>query len=68
MTFSIAELFAQHSTDKFDLHEQHLNNQMVRMLKTIGYDRHYQYAVVQTQRIAPRPFQVSFVLWRALEP
>ena len=36
MTFSIAELFAQHSTDKFDLHEQYLNKQMVRMLQTIG--------------------------------
>jgi ornithine--oxo-acid transaminase len=47
MTFSIAELFAQHSTDKFDLHEQHLNTQMVRMLKTIGYDRHYQRALGQ---------------------
>ncbi len=47
MTFSIAELFAQHSTDKFDLHEQHLNKQMVRMLQTIGYDRHYQRAVGQ---------------------
>ncbi|MFI3195059.1 MAG: aspartate aminotransferase family protein [Methylococcaceae bacterium] len=47
MTFSIAELFAQHSTDKFDLHEQFLNNQMVRVLKTIGYDRHYQKAVGQ---------------------
>lgn len=44
MTFSIAELFAQHSTDKFDLHEQFLNNQMVRVLKTIGYDRHYKKA------------------------
>ncbi len=47
MTFSIAELFAQHSTDKFALHEKHLNNQMVRMLQTIGYDRHYQRAVGQ---------------------
>jgi ornithine--oxo-acid transaminase len=47
MTFSIAELLAQHSTDKFDLHEQYLNNQMVRVLKTIGYDRHYQRAVGQ---------------------
>ncbi len=47
MTFSIAELFAQHSTDKFDLHEQYLNNQMVRVLKTIGYDRHYKRAVGQ---------------------
>ncbi len=47
MTFSIAELIAQHSTDKFDLHERYLNNQMVRMLKTIGYDRHYQRAAGQ---------------------
>lgn len=47
MNFSIADLFAQHSTDKFDLHEQHLNNQMVRVLKTIGYDRHYKKAVGQ---------------------
>lgn len=47
MTFSIAELFAQHSTDKFDLHEQYLNNQMVRVLKTIGYDRHYKRAIGQ---------------------
>jgi len=47
MTFSITELFAQHSNDKFDLHELHLNNQMVRVLKTIGYDRHYKKAVGQ---------------------
>ncbi|MEQ1635355.1 MAG: aspartate aminotransferase family protein [Methylococcales bacterium] len=47
MTFSIAEFFAQHSTDKFDLHEQYLNNQMVRVLKTIGYDRHYKRAIGQ---------------------
>ncbi|MDP2902446.1 MAG: aspartate aminotransferase family protein [Methylovulum sp.] len=47
MTFSIAELFSQHSTDKFDLHEQFLNNQMVRVLKTIGYDRHYKKALGQ---------------------
>jgi ornithine--oxo-acid transaminase len=44
MTFSITELFAQHNTDKFDLYEQHLNQQMVRVLKTIGYDRHYKKA------------------------
>jgi ornithine--oxo-acid transaminase len=47
MSFSIAELFSQHSTDKFDLHEQFLNNQMVRVLKTIGYDRHYKKAIGQ---------------------
>ena len=44
MTFSIAELFDQHFDDKFDLHEQHLNNQMVRVLRTIGYDRNYKKA------------------------
>jgi ornithine--oxo-acid transaminase len=47
MTFSITELLAQHATDKFDLYEQYLNNQMVRVLKTIGYDRHYKRAVGQ---------------------
>ena len=47
MSFSIAELFAQHATDKFDLYEQHLNQQMVRVLKTIGYDRHYKKALGQ---------------------
>jgi len=47
MTFSIAELLAQHSSDKFELHERYLNNQMVRVLKTIGYDRHYRKAVGQ---------------------
>lgn len=47
MTFSIAELLAQHSSDKFELHEKYLNNQMVRVLKTIGYDRHYKKAVGQ---------------------
>ncbi|GAB4260833.1 MAG: aminobacteriohopanetriol synthase HpnO [Methylomicrobium sp.] len=47
MSFSIAELLAQHSEDKFELHEKHLNNQMVRVLKTIGYDRNYKRAVGQ---------------------
>ena len=47
MSFSIANLLSQHRTDKFDLHEQHLNGQMVRVLKTIGYDRNYQRAVGQ---------------------
>ena len=47
MTFSIETLLNEHSNDKFDLHEQFLNNQMVRVLKTIGYDRHYKKAVRQ---------------------
>ncbi|MEI7839112.1 MAG: aspartate aminotransferase family protein [Methylococcaceae bacterium] len=47
MKFSIETLLNQHSNDKFELHEQFLNNQMVRVLKTIGYDRHYKKAVGQ---------------------
>jgi ornithine--oxo-acid transaminase len=47
MTFSIAQLLNEHATDKFELYEQYLNNQMVRVLKTIGYDRHYKRAVGQ---------------------
>lgn len=47
MSFSIAELFNQHFEEKFELHEQYLNNQMVRVLRTIGYDRNYKRAVGQ---------------------
>ena len=47
MSFSIADLFSQHFDEKFSLHEQHLNNQMVRVLKTIGYDRNYKRAFGQ---------------------
>jgi len=47
MSFSIAELFSQNFDNKFELHEQHLNNQMVRVLRTIGYDRNYKKAMGQ---------------------
>ena len=47
MSFSIAELFSQHFNEKFELHEQHLNNQMVRVLRTIGYDKNYKKAMGQ---------------------
>ncbi len=47
MAFSIAGLLAQHRSDKFDLHEHYLNAQMVRVLKTIGYDRNYHRAFGQ---------------------
>ncbi|GKS69881.1 ornithine--oxo-acid transaminase [Nitrosomonas sp. PY1] len=47
MSFSIASLLSQHRSDKFDLHDRYLNAQMVRVLKTIGYDRNYQRAVGQ---------------------
>ena len=47
MSFHIKELIETRRDDKFTLHENYLNNQMVRVLKTIGYDRHYQRAVGQ---------------------
>lgn len=47
MAFSINELLNSRSEDKFALHEKHLNNQMVRVLKTIGYDRNYKKAIGQ---------------------
>ncbi len=47
MSFSLKELFAQQFDRKFEVHEQYLNNQMVRVLRTIGYDRNYTRAVGQ---------------------
>ena len=41
MSKTIAELLRERAGENFDLHEQHLNTQMVRVLKTIGYDRVY---------------------------
>lgn len=38
MTHDIAELFAQRERERFVLHSRYLNDQMVRVLKTIGYD------------------------------
>jgi len=47
MSFSITSLLSQYRSDKFELHERYLNAQMVKVLKTIGYDRNYQRAVGQ---------------------
>jgi len=38
MTDDVAALFAQREPDRFAMHSRHLNEQMVRVLKTIGYD------------------------------
>jgi ornithine--oxo-acid transaminase len=38
MTDDIPALFAQREADRFAMHSRHLNEQMVRVLKTIGYD------------------------------
>jgi ornithine--oxo-acid transaminase len=37
-TTDMAALFAQRETDRFAMHGRHLNEQMVRVLRTIGYD------------------------------
>lgn len=41
MIFSIQNQLSQQQGNNFSLHEQYLNTQMVRVLKTIGYDRTY---------------------------
>lgn len=41
MSSTIADYLAQRRCDNFSLHEKYLNPQMVRVLKTIGYDRTY---------------------------
>lgn len=41
MTPSIAEIFKTRRQDNFALHDRFLNPQMVKVLKTIGYDRVY---------------------------
>ena len=38
MTFDMAALFAEREAERYSLHTRHLNEQMVRVLKTIGYD------------------------------
>lgn len=41
MSHFLADLLASQGGRNFELHEQHLNTQMVRVLKAIGYDRVY---------------------------
>ena len=43
MSFDIDRLFAEAEADRYALHTRHLNEQMVRVLKTIGFDRAYQH-------------------------
>ena len=42
MSLEIESLFAEAEADRYTLHTRHLNEQMVRVLKTIGFDRAYQ--------------------------
>lgn len=41
MMLDLARLLSGDGPDKYDLHARYMNTQMVRMLKTIGFDRHY---------------------------
>jgi ornithine--oxo-acid transaminase len=42
MSFEITDLFAEGESERYALHARYLNEQMVRLLKTIGFDRGYQ--------------------------
>jgi ornithine--oxo-acid transaminase len=35
---NVAQLYADNEADRYELHARHLNEQMVRVLRTIGYD------------------------------
>ena len=41
MTLDITELFAEREADRYALHDRFLNEQMVRVLRTIGFDKGY---------------------------
>ena len=38
MDVDISRLYAQNEADRYEIHARHLNEQMVRVLRTIGYD------------------------------
>jgi len=41
MSFDIEKELAEHAGESFSLHEKYINVQMVRVLRTIGFDRRY---------------------------
>jgi len=41
MSLSITDLFAEREAERYSLHTRYLNEQMVRVLKTIGFDKGY---------------------------
>jgi len=47
MSLDINELFAERESQRYTLHARYLNEQMVRVLKTIGFDKRYTRAVGQ---------------------
>ena len=38
MSLEIEKLFSEREAERYDLHTRYLNEQMVRVLKTIGFD------------------------------
>jgi len=38
MSLNVAQLYAENEADRYEMHTRHLNEQMVRVLRTIGYD------------------------------
>ena len=47
MSVDIAGLFEQREADRYELHSRYLNEQMVRVLRAIGFDRRYRAAAGQ---------------------
>src|SRR6478752_1912625 len=41
MSFDVERLFAEREAERYALHTRYLNEQMVRVLKTIGFDQAY---------------------------
>ena len=42
MRLDIKQLIAEREIERYQLHASHLNEQMVHVLKTIGFDKRYQ--------------------------
>ena len=38
LRLNAAQLYAENDADRYEMHARHLNEQMVRVLRTIGYD------------------------------
>jgi hypothetical protein len=47
MSLDIKQLIAEREVERYELHANHLNEQMVHVLKTIGFDKRYQRGVGQ---------------------
>src|SRR3974390_555974 len=45
MSFDIKARIAERESERYELHADHLNEQMVHVLKTIGFDKRYQRGV-----------------------